>query len=134
MGVLATAVQADFGHTLLTTDGVLWCARCGAYSQTRVGLLQQKCKGGASTNGKQYLRMLRNGILPGPRGVRLQGPTRPVNVQSWTPGARPVLVPRQEAGTTAAAATGAAPVAWKVALATALNMVGLPPVPGLLDG
>ena len=113
---------------------MLWCAKCGAYSQSRVGKLQQKCSGGATANGKQYLRMIKSGRLPGRARQRLHGPAMPVNVRSWTgPANRPVL--EQRLLDHAPIAPMGGPPSWKTALDNAKLMVGLPVlVPDILDG
>ena len=37
--------EATGGHLLFVSDGVLWCNKCGAYSEGRVQLLKAPCKG-----------------------------------------------------------------------------------------
>ena len=51
-------------HTLVTTGTVVWCGRCGAYSERSVRALRGTCGGGKAVAGGRQLRRLRAGQHP----------------------------------------------------------------------
>ena len=67
-------------HTFKWYRGVLWCARCGGISSSKIGILNRKCRLTADSNHLEYnLKCIERGKCP------LQGKDWPLPPEAESP-------------------------------------------------